>query len=94
MTPIEDTRIGKWENKLLREFKTAKIAKAPKKNLRRGGADEEGGAAHGSDDEGGGVHLETDNPAQAQELEISEMAVPSDITINPIIARNNPLVKE
>ena len=42
MTPIEDNRLGPWENKMLKEFKPIKVAKA-KKRLRNDGDEGAGG---------------------------------------------------
>jgi len=39
MSQIEDARLGKWDNKSLKEFKTKKVAKNPSKKIR----DDEGG---------------------------------------------------
>ena len=81
MTKIEDSRIGHWENKMMKEFKTVKIAKAPKSRLRK---DTEGGGNNSGDEQdyGAGGQQDNDGGFNVQDIEISELAVPSDLQLN------------
>ncbi len=94
MTQIEEARIGRYENKMLREFKTKKPVIAKKKNQKE---DEESNSnldeetkidsdllQYDADFLGGGIN----------DVELADLPIPSDMIANKANAENNPLVIE
>ena len=98
MTQIEDARLGRWENKPLREFKTKKKVVSEGKKIRE--EDTMENAAAGEDDGKNGADLrgrqmadldiilgqEEGKDGRKRNQDFTTLPVPSDIACNAVLA--------